>query len=460
MATFDELGDLLFDLLNRYQLLEGYTSDAAGYIANDVTAKAEKPSDLEFADALVARVIDSDRANLARVLGEDAASAALAVFLVEVAFLAGAPNPLAAQLSDLRVVAYDYMRTNSKSVKSRQPSFGTPTADGGNAGDTMAYRNTKDQNDLFLAGWMPDTYRLECIEDSLTGGVAQGNERWRLKSGSSSKRDNLDPGGAGIDEPLQGRTSDESLLKNASFDSFTPGATAPSVGSPQIPSAVGSWTPGSGDWNNFLINLDETYRPAPGAATSAGLECTASDTFAQSLTEVAKVKLLDLSHFVALKVKRKATATGSIKAALVSVDVDGAETEVIERTVDIATLTDTEWNVVKMLGTEGQGNWPSLWLGPRLTYKITITLTAGTVVIDDQDFFEQDRIGARGDGLAGRSGSGHYLSIVGGREPAQKGDFFAWTDSMAASGVIEKRLAMNGLGYLPSATPTGSISEA
>lgn len=458
--AFADTGALMSDALNRYEDVQGWWETATtGGIALDEVALGEVNADMDFAIPGVANAIALDRASAAAGVSAGAVQRVMRPILRQFGADTSHPKPKTASLRSLWRWLFDYMVSNSDSVKRASITFDTSwSADGGNLGGAPAiYRVTTDEDGFPMEGWTADTYTLECVQDSRTG-TQPGQEVWTL-SGTDAPIDNLEEGGSGLlVEGLSGKTAKESAsyLRNPSFDSFTSAAV---VGTPAAPTAVSGWTVNSA-WSNFEITLDDTFRDAPGAATSAALKFTANDRVSQNLVTTRKVRLdPDLPYLVALKVKRLNSCDGTLTVRLSGSSYSGG----LSNTLDMTSFTNNTWTRLVLVASPGANNWPANFSTADLTLYIDLSSnTTGEAVVDDIDFFPFDHVGGQ-EGVTGRGTMGTYIVISGaggGTDPAQVGDKHSATDTGGTSAVNQKWLKKGGLGYLPSDASTPTIADS
>lgn len=321
---------------------------------------------------------------------------------------------------------YEDFVTNSKSVKSRAFTFATPAAITG-TGDGVITRLNTDANAQDIENQTPDRKDARCRADAMSG-AQQHEEVFELTSGAASR--DLIPGitGSGLTDTIKAVSGADAQrqLSNPSFSSFT--GTAGSS-----PTAVEGWTEGT-NFSNFtmLQTAADVYRGYRGDTTPTSIRFDAVDSLTQALT-VRDADYGTLTpYYLQIAIKRNSTATGSISLTL------GSKTKV----VDIATLADGAWNIIRL--EQDEDAWFTNWNNAAPTVKIDVTtLAVGTVTVDDVILVPYVQF------------DGSWYVIVGGQAPFLVDDVSNWTDTATDAGIVQRMFWRAFNFYLPHNAAAG-----
>lgn len=430
--TFAEIMGFFARVLDLSDEIEKFADAAAtGYVAMESAAIQDLETDYV---AGIAGGLDAKRAALAAAC--ETIRGPCNYVLLEVA---KAIDSQAEGLTEIWRDLYDYMYDNGDYVNSREFSFGTPSADGGNVGNGEMLRVTNDDRGMPTEGWQSDVYTAECVRDARQIGVSY-EEEFRVR-GTAATKDELARTGTGLDVALRcvsERTSERYVL-NPGFETY--GGTTPTAGTDKQPTSLSGWTPASGGFTNVKVSVDQLYRTPPGSSTSISLHVEDNETISQDLVDIRGTRIdKDTPYHVALAVYRAANCDGNLVLTLGGVT----------RTVAMSTLNNGAWNVVHLVATAGASNWYEAIKENDLTLSIQLTgRTTGTTYWDAIIFAPFALLGG-GDSV-GRGAMGTWAILVAGATPYVAGDEFTITDTEGGTRAVNQYwCAIAGYGYLPS----------
>lgn len=357
-----------------------------------------------------------------------------AVFAADLKSLAGASN--GAMLDGIR----QYMVDNVLLLKGRGMTFGTPSAGVGNVGVAGAMLRCTVDKDGWPLPTGPEAKSAKVTQDALTG-VRKYAEVWTFE-GSLPGPDNLDWQGSGL--LAQGVASAHplttSIIKNPSFDQSD--ATADNA-TPGSTTAVTNWVM-TGSAANFRLRSASGYAFGgyPGQpATTYGLEIVASDAISQTLATVSPgVSFGSGPHLIAIRWKRKASATGTLTLALGASSVSAT----------IGSASNDAWNIL-YIALDSSCYFDTF---NATDLKLTITagtLATGTVVVDHVVVCPMVNV------------DGTYYLPVSGSTPWLKDDIYTWTDADGGTRAILSYLlwlAFGADGWLPSAPDATQVTAS
>lgn len=346
-------------------------------------------------------------------------------------------------LDDAISIMESYWRTNSITVDSRAFSYGSISAGGGNTGSGRIVRLTVNEHAEAIENTIgADSWAARCVADvsAALGGLEvtqRGEEMFLLESGDASK-DGLEQLGAGIRTTLAAVHSDNSLVQNAGFDTYD-NASAPA-------SIVG--------WDTD-ITLAGDGTDVDGLSTTIYLPKKASTETRYSLrvkTDIVLTQRFDANAiklfqgqplFAELNYNRSVgTAVGTLK-----LDVGSHSSA----TVTLGSAS-SGWQQLLCIGDDENSYYANFVEDP-LTVEITITITSGTLLIDDLI-------------LASMPFVGNLPTIIvpgatafrAGQPSANTGDTFTWSDTCSENGVIQREFVRLTGRQLPHQT-TGSLGD-
>jgi hypothetical protein len=386
----------------------------SGAVMNEGTAWHKSIADLDTdMDALLkgtqlARVKDSvtqARVDVVRtLLGANSA------FQAHVSEYSKAASLTGGSFDVLWPLLFRYFMENGKRVASRGFVFGSVAAGGSNVGNGALNRLNVDAWGQIVESQTADAKLARCTKDSAKG-APLGEEEFSLE-GATAGRDALEELGSGKrkDEPLvalSSRTAQGFGVQNPSFSTSTP--TAPTT----APTDLGGWTASNTiNGTNYNVNTDTPYRAYEGDTTPAYLRCLATSwTLSQNLDTNGAVFDDSTPYYVHVAVRRQSSADGNLVLTLGRVST----------TVDLTTLTNNVWALVKIAGTS------SSWVKNFGQVNCTLSIarsggTTGSVDLDDVV------VGAY------QSFDGGYYAMVGGATAFQLEDKFSFTDQELGGG--------------------------
>jgi len=392
----------------------------------------------DVATPLGAAFVESFRGAGAALIGQERWLQAVAPFVWEEAKRLLSPGYPSSLTRAFRDVFLDFV-TNSRSVKSRNMTFGAFSADGGNAGDGTVYRLTVDDRNVTIEGGTAEIKTFRCVQDQTTGARKHG-EVFDVY-GKQASKDTLDWANHGSGASAQvvshhageGDGAGGSMLRNGSFSEYD------STGDEDT--KFPGWVIGTAA---NVTQITATYfRGHPGSAENtpgssivdACLEFTADTTLTQRF---ANLRPFDAGrpYFYAVRWMRKSSATGTLRIRL------GAHTT----TVDISTGTNDVWNTLYLPLTTSC--WPLTFSEQNGDVTIEVTsLATGTLYVDDCCLAPFDLF------------DGEYFFVLGGATAWLIDDFGTCTDTQGTAAILQNAFRRAGLGYLRSTTGTPTIAE-
>lgn len=413
------------------ELIDDRLTDAAAYVTDeDVVLQA-----LEGDGPIIDRLTDSVQALRNRFAGvvsnQQAAEIVGAGFQLYVRHVTNTPGALDIQRAATKI--YEHMIDNKLRVQSRNFTYGTIVASGGNIGNGVILRTTADERGFAFENTHADAKRAWVRRDQ-NSGVFRHEEEFTFRGESSL--DALQVVGSGLEQPgIKAPSSNQSLLSNASFDRF--------AGTAAAPTGITSWTSSVAvNATNYDFDSTNFYRSHQGAGTDHALNVKVTSILTQRLT-VRGTRLRPGRPYMLQVAWNRAVggATGTLLARMGS------------QFSTVTVSAQTGFQLLRVPGTTGSGNWLLNFNEDQLDIEIAWTRTAGELLIDDIMFIE----GQRFDGL--------WYFPIGGSTPwvgtAHDGDFFTWTDTVVES--ILQRWFHRGPGrYMPHAliAPTGAATAA
>lgn len=319
---------------------------------------------------------------------------------------------------------YKYFIDNAQRVKSRAITYGVPTAGASNVGNGQIVRLVKDQYNFNAENVFLDNKRLLCVADYQTG-TQRGNEVFQL-IGQTPARDDLERSGSGLNTIITGRTTDDSLLFNASFTNFS--------GTASEPTAVTNWTVTTTAGAALTVSsstctFDSTnyFRAAPSdGSTAYAIKLVASQRLTQKLSVRGTKLRPDRPYLLAVIWN---AAVNSAQGTLV------ARMGLTNRTVTVTGATG--WQVTLIPVTSGslaqQSCWPRLFETDDMSISLDFVRTSGSLLIDDVLLLE----GQPGDG-----GCFHWAipASTSAWVPHKFLDTFNYADMAASDSKIQKFL--------------------
>ncbi len=342
----------------------------------------------------------------------------------------GDPNNDASMMFEI----YKYFRDNGQRVQSRNLTYGTPVAGSSNVGNNQIIRLARDQFNYPIENTFLDQKRILCVSDFQTG-TLRGNEIFTVQ-GQTPAIDDLERSGSGFNGFLQAKTTDDSLLFNASFTYVSGTATEPT--------AITNWT--STDLTGAAITMSSSYavqdstnyfRAAPSDqnATSYALKLVASQRLSQKLSVKGTKLRTDRPYLLAVVwnaavYSGQGTLTVRMGNANRSITVTGA----------------TGWNVSIIPTPSGQfaqqSCWPRLFESDDMSISIDFSRSSGSLLIDDVLLLE------------GQITDGTFAwcipsSTTTGWVPSKINDVYTYADIAASDSKIQKYLWWGFGAYWP-----------
>ncbi len=323
---------------------------------------------------------------------------------------------------------YDWMDDNSEAVETRNITYATPSAGGGNTGNGSLKRCTKDERNYDIESCHVEAKTLECVFDA-NSGTRKHAEVFEMR-GVESSIDLLGLAGSGerfkgqIISKHSGSGAGGSLLPNSSFDAYNSGGTT---------DKFAGWTMDAAG----LCDQDTTnfYRTAPGASTSGSLRFLQNGT----INVILRSRNIRLSKEIpyGLRVmfnRQVGGADGTLTIALGS------------QTTNVAMAAQTGWNEL-MIPLDTNSYFDNF---NEDDLDVAITLSGGAtfgLLIDDVILAPLPKV------------DGTFWWLTGGDTAWLVDDVFTMTDSGGAAGTgkLNYWLWRAGLGYLPHASG-GSIT--
>lgn len=329
---------------------------------------------------------------------------------------------------------YKYFVDNGQRVQGRNITYGTPVATAGNTGNNQIIRLARDQYNFPIENTFLDKKRILCVSDYQTG-TQRGNEIFTVQ-GQTPAIDDLERSGSGFTGFLQAKTTDDSLLFNASWTNFSGTATAPT--------AVTNWTLTdllgvSQTVSSSYMTFDSTnfFRAAPSdaSATSYAIKLVASQRLSQKLSVRGTKLRADRPYLLAVIWNAAAyTAQGTLVARM------GATNR------SITVTGGTGWNVSLIPAPVGsfaqQSCWPRNFETDDMSISLDFVRTSGSLLIDDVLLIE----GTPVDGTFAWCIPASTTAWV----PSKLNDSYTYADLTTGDSKIQKFLWMGFGSYWPS----------
>lgn len=355
----------------------------------------------------IANQISEARASLSTFLGT-APSVITTALQAWCDTLSGAS--LAPQTDAATMIAklYKRMVESGDRVQSRDFTFGTPAADGGNVGDGVIHRLTVDAEGYDLEGG----HVQELVAEVGTDQGLQTSKKHKpifTVTPEPAALDQCERRGTGSPTTWTSVDGGDSLLTNGSFDTF--GGTAGAL------TSISGWTPGT--LSNFTIDDGVNYYRGHGAdasTTKRALIFGANDSIVQSIATAGVSFSETTPYYLQCAYNRQVGGTdGTLTLALGAV------------TASVVLAAQTGWNILKIaLGT---GNWYKNFKEQDLDIRVVLS-GAATFGLRVDEVLLSAFLPFNG---------GWYLPI-GGATPHLLGDKFTWSD-MAVESIMQYWIA-------------------
>lgn len=332
---------------------------------------------------------------------------------------------------EIIVALRKYFSDNSKNIKERNFTFGSPSLSGTGSG-TLERLNI-DENGDEIEAQTPDAKYCKCISDANSG--AQRNSEIFEIGGGYGGRDLLNIEGVGVVGEILATSRDDSLVENSSFD------LGPSNGTPSSPDDIPSWE--SLDTSNVAVTVNSTNFEYISATVFRPLindEETTYSLWLKAANHRLRQKLVnrgvqldaDSAYYAQLAWYRDgSTYTGAGTLTL----------RVGSQSAAVVVAAQTGWNILQFAATAN--NWFSNFNENDLSVRVDWVRTGGNgILVDDVDFVPYQVF------------DGGYYRLMAGATAFLEDDEFTFTDS-AVESKIQRWLWILFRQYLPaSATPT------
>lgn len=419
--------------------LEDARSNADGTLVGNIDT-VQQAAKGDYIASLGAQAVDAWRLALAGVVTREIAAAMLTPVMLEYGKFVGSPGAARGDVRRCLADVYRYWHANTRTVKSRNGTFGAASA-GSNTGDGTWSRLTVDENGYQLGAWTPEVKTARCVRDGNTGGRRHAEE-WILY-GKSASRDALAASshGSGLQRTVYSRHAGDgdggSLLLNGAFSDYN---------------ASGSTTTKYPGWtittsaSNVAVQTSTVYRGFPGSdenttggPTARSVEITADDGITQRLTVKGTSLVPDVPYFLRVMLMRKSSATGTVTLAF------GAQTA----TQALGSLTNNVWAELPL--TIGTKCWPinayesNLDIGISVASLATGTFYVGDIILSPWDYLDGTYYMLRGGATAWKQNDSHTFTDTGGAAADAKLQYWlqwAFPDF-----------------YLPSTTGTPTVAD-
>jgi len=334
-------------------------------------------------------------------------------------------------VDDAITLVYDYFKANSKTIKERNFTYGTPTAAGGNTGNGTMRRLVLDEDTVEIEAAHPEVKTAEIIRDATSG--ARAHEETLEMRGAAEGRDALDVSGSGLIQSLPVVASNQSLVANPTFSQYTIAGTVTS-GSPYTlvsGDTITSWTVSDVTLVTLTITAADIYRSVEGDSTPTALRLNNNVTLTQTFADAGIDLQALIPYDLLVPIKRESSADGTFTASL------GATS----KATTVSGLSNGVYNAVFL--DLNQGLWPKnitetaadlvlAWAGR----------STGTLVLDEITLVAFNQI------------DGNWWVLHSGATPFLLADTFSITDT-AVDSKIQKWLWRAFNRYLPhAAVPT------
>lgn len=299
---------------------------------------------------------------------------------------------------------YLYMINNTKTVQSRDFTFGAVAANGSNVGTGTVYRNTKDRYDVTIEAHYPTVTTARVTTDS-NSGTQPGREKLVLFQ-SNPATDVLEVAGSGARGELVGHAGDE-ILRNASFQSF--------AGTAAVPTDIPNWTSSTTvNATNYQFYATDYFRKSPEEAANSpstggtpySLQMNVTETITQKIRTLGVSLSPDVPYVFGCRWRRDSSALTAASGTLVL--RLGAET------TTVAVSAQTGWQTLVVVMDDE--TWLRNFTEDDLDLMIDWTRTGGQLLIDDVFFGPMTQF----DGL--------WHFAVGGATNWVKNDEYTFTD--------------------------------
>ena len=341
-----------------------------------------------------------------------------------------------ADVQSIMTRLFDRFEAGPYTVQSRNFTYGSPAAAGGNVGNGLVYRLNKDRiaTGNNIENCTAELKTAKCVADAYSG-AAIHEESLEFR-GVAPERDLLKivgSGKSGIISALSARSA-QTYINNPSFDQYS--------GTLAVPTAITDWTPNSGVYTAFEIDQTNFYRSFYGASNPGALKIKGNDKVVQKFTVRNLQWNPNLPLFARIAYNREVgTGDGTLTLKIGSISAS------------VVLAAQTGWNMLTWPG-DGSGGvlmdyraWHKNWNTTNPGIEVQLAgRTTGSVLVDDLIISPY----ANFDGL--------WYSVVGGSTPFLRNDSLSWTDSEVGS-VLQYFFWLAFGRYLPSTTGAPSWTD-
>lgn len=318
-----------------------------------------------------------------------------------------------------------YYVDNLKFVKSRSMTFNAATPGVGNVGTGELIRLNKDRYNIDIESQFTEAYTAKCTADRNTGAYV-GEEVFRVKAPTGAVdvlgMENLS--GLSVDLPTFSVRSAALYLTNPGFRTY--GGTA------AAPSSFDGWTSSvTVNSTNYVVDTVNYYRTFQGDSTPSSLTMKVTAILSQALSVRGTKLSRDIPYVLEVAYNAEVgTAVGDLKI------------EIGSKSATVAVGGKVGWNKLRVaLSTNC---WPDNFDdGSDLTIKLTWTKTSGTLLIGDVALMPMVQLAF-----------GWYL-LIGGKTAFAANDAFSWSNSAAATSIMQGFFRRYYGTYLPGSTGVG-----
>lgn len=300
---------------------------------------------------------------------------------------------------------YDRMQdTTAARISSRQFTRGAIVAAGGNVGNGTILRLNVNEDNYALEASFAEVKTFQILRDANSG--AEEHEEVFQVRGQAPTKDSLEIIGSesGILTELRCQSSRDSLLRNASFQSFSGTAAAPT--------AITNWTVST--IGNVQVDQVNFYRDFPGATTPASLRLNNNVNVSQALS--VRREALNRKRPYLLQIAYNRAIGGG----------DGTLTiRMGSRSIAVVLAAQAGWNILRL--AIDQNLWFENFNEQDFDIRIELTgRTVGYTLVNDVLFLPWVMI------------DGTYWVAIGGATPFLVNDSFTFTDTELATGIIQR----------------------
>ena len=342
----------------------------------------------------------------------------------------GKPNASPTDLATRLVPRY--FIDNSKTVQSREISFGSISMDGSNTGTGAIYRMPVDADNLTLEDAWAEAYRAE-IELDASHGVQRNREVFLIE-GAQAWPNSLQRSGSGTEFRLACVDHRSSIVRNAGFENRS--------GTDAAPTGITSWT------SDVAVIGDGTDYQFSTTVYQSGRNASERRRSLQILLDRTLTQRLDLSG--------RGLTKGVPMYGQLAWKADGGTAGVGTLTFSIGALTvsvvisgQTGWNVLQLPLTTTA--WPrNIYDSDPLTVTVDWVRTSGDILIDDVILVPFTKVPR----------SNEWLVAVGGATPFVERDFGTWTNTEQDSPyAVIQDFIWRGYGVYWNHSTTPSITD-